>query len=113
MFYRGLMVGASFSEFNSTLAIATAYFNGQPYHTQGITVAMMDNALLRYFTQSDAHEIVTINHPLRPNAEVEQESDIRENFVLTFVVSITMMFGNYSIPEFYFINNTKLFSHSA
>ena len=89
------MIGGYFSDINSTHSTATAYFNGQPYHTAGITISMLDNALLRYFTNSDDNEIVTINHPLPNNVEVELQEDLTSNFILTFIVSITMMFGNY------------------
>ena len=89
------MIGGVFSDINSTYSIATAYFNGQPYHTAAITISMLDNALFRYFTNSDDNEIVTINHPLPNNAEVELQEDGTYNFFLTFIVSITMMFGNF------------------
>ena len=91
------MIGNVFSDINSPYSIATAYFNGQPYHTAAITISMVDNALLRYFTNSDDNEIVTINHPLPNNAEAEVREEQTDNFLLTFVVSITMMFGNYPL----------------
>ena len=90
------MIGSVFSDvIDSTYtSIVTAFYNGQPFHTAGITISMLDNALLRYFTNNDTNEIVTINHPLPNNAEVELEEDGTANFFLTFIVSITMMFGN-------------------
>ena len=91
------MIGSIFSDRNATNATATAQYNGQPYHTAGITLVALDNALLRYFTNSSDHEIVTINHPLPHNEDIQQEEDVQSNFILTFIVSLTMMFGKCSL----------------
>ena len=71
----------------------TAHFNGQPFHSAGITVAMMDNALMRYFLGNPDHEIVTVNHPLPLENEDQLDADLVTNFFISFTVSLTMMFG--------------------
>ena len=87
------MVGGSFTGTNATHTTVTAHFNGQPYHPAGITLAMMDNALMRYFLESPDHEIVTSNHPLPLENEDQLDEDILTNFFISFSVSLTMMFG--------------------
>ena len=69
------IISADFNESPNKLStIITAYFNNQPYHTPAVTVNMITNGMLKYFTNS-SNSITVINDPL-PRSIADQLNDL-------------------------------------
>jgi ATP-binding cassette subfamily A (ABC1) protein 3 len=86
------IVAASFENKSSAnVTSATAYFNNQAYHSPGMTLNVLNNAVLKYFTQKEA-VITTINHPL-PRGVKERVDDETETLAIGFSVSFCVLFG--------------------
>lgn len=68
------MVGATFTQEPDDSVSVIAHFNNQPFHTAPLTLNLMTNALLRFFSNSSS-SITVINHPLPRNIK-EQAEDL-------------------------------------
>ncbi|KAL3853225.1 hypothetical protein ACJMK2_016781 [Sinanodonta woodiana] len=90
-FNRRYIVAGSFDFNDRTTVIATAHYNGQPYHGPGISLTYMMNGLMGYFNSS--YTISTTNHPL-PKKLTDNTRGI---YFLTngtaFTIAISILFG--------------------
>ncbi len=83
-------IAASFLQINNKTN-ATGLFNDQAYHTPGITLNALDNALLQRYV-NDSYTLNTVNDPL-PQTIKEQVYD-QINFDFNgFVISFNVLFG--------------------
>ncbi|CAH1776854.1 unnamed protein product [Owenia fusiformis] len=93
---RRQMIAATFDSTNASrinrTAKAIGHFNNQAYHTPAITLTVLDNALLNYYTNSTNMDIQTTNHPL-PRTVTEQINDSFAGALIGFTISICVMFG--------------------
>ena len=69
------LVATRFEATAGNRVAVTAYFNNQPYHVPAVTVNILTNGLLKYFTKSNENTITVINHPLPRNIK-EQADDL-------------------------------------
>ena len=65
----------------------------QAYHTPAISLCLMDNALLRFFTGLEDLYIETINHPLPKSQAQLAEEEAAKDFGWSFMVSSNILFG--------------------
>ena len=84
------IVAAEFQAVNSR-ADVTAYFNNQAFHSPGVTVGVIGNAILRYVC-GDAYTIATTNHPLPQTAQDMVNDKVLEEEE-GFTISFNVMFG--------------------
>ena len=73
--------------------IFVGLFMNQAYHTPAISLSLMDNALLRFFTGLEDLYIETINHPLPKSQAQLAEEEADEDFGWSFMVSSNILFG--------------------
>ncbi|XP_074649372.1 phospholipid-transporting ATPase ABCA3-like isoform X2 [Tubulanus polymorphus] len=84
------LIGATFSSNNgSTLAVGG--FQDQAYHTPGITLNLVDNALLHHLTNLN-YTIHTTNHPL-PRTTEDKINDSFAESMIGFSIAIFLCFG--------------------
>ncbi|KAK6173673.1 hypothetical protein SNE40_017083 [Patella caerulea] len=94
-FYNHRMVlGADFASNFKNGASIKGFYNGKPYHSAGITVSFMMNALARVVSGDDTVSITTRNHPLPPSSSSNNNNDYSDEGDLTgFIIGLCMMFG--------------------
>lgn len=85
------LVGADMIEGGPTLNL-TAYFNNQAYHTPGITLAVLYNALLHFVTNDSSQYLQVTNHPL-PRTVNDIISDETTRETTGFTVAFNIVFG--------------------
>ncbi|RZB38621.1 ATP-binding cassette sub-family A member 3-like, partial [Asbolus verrucosus] len=96
---RRYIVGASFNE-----TVATAWFNGEPYHSLPLALSLMLNAL--YKTQlSKEKSINFINHPLPLSLDTQIES--MQLSVKGIQLSIALGYGMAFVASFYVLFSIK------
>ena len=85
------LIAADFSN-DSDKTDATAFFNNQAFHTPGITLNALDNAILKYVSNNSDAVISTTNHPL-PRTVTEKVQDQLTQGFEGGVISFNMLFG--------------------
>eukprot|EP00045_Choanoeca_perplexa_P016896 m.234753 g.234753 ORF g.234753 m.234753 type:complete len:1739 (-) comp17391_c0_seq2:66-5282(-) len=89
-FNKNSMFGFSF-EPSDILLKPVVWFNGNGYHTIAEGLLLMQQALLRNFTDSDNFALTMTNSPL-PRNDLERAQDQSDN-MMGFYVSFTIVFG--------------------
>ncbi|KAK6174033.1 hypothetical protein SNE40_017383 [Patella caerulea] len=87
-----MVIGADFTSLNTTTTSIRGFYNGKPYHSPGITVSFMMNALAKVVSADDTVSITTRNHPLpqAPSSNINYGSNSPTN---GFIIGFCMMFG--------------------
>lgn len=88
---RHFMVAAAIENASDSLVKTTAFFNNQAYHTPGMTLAVLANASLKYFTNM-SYSMTTVNHPL-PRTLNDKAQDELTKETTGFTISFNLMFG--------------------
>ncbi len=70
---------------------ATAFFNGQAYHSAPISLGAITNTILRFLLGIN-HSIVSVNHPIPRDVEDEINDKLRELY-MGFTLSFNILFG--------------------
>ncbi len=65
----------------------------QAYHTPGISLNLLDNALLRFLTGRVDYAIETVNHPLPKSSAQRAEEEAASDLAWSFMISANVMFG--------------------
>ena len=90
--YRRYIVAGDFYETAGSDVLSTAHFNGQPYHSTGISLQLTMSGLLKHFTNS-SYSISAVNHPLPKKLG----DNARRLFFNTngtgFTIAISILFG--------------------
>ncbi|KAJ8301076.1 hypothetical protein KUTeg_020063 [Tegillarca granosa] len=73
-------------------ATFSAFFNQKAYHSPGISLSYVTNAILQMFTD-DSHSISTSNHPLSAVPRKEATDSSSSNILIGFAISSTVLFG--------------------
>lgn len=71
----------------------TAYFNGQPFHTPGISLAYLMDAIFKYSKKSDAYSITTINYPFKLSIDEDNRANFFTYMGTAFSLSFQIVFG--------------------
>ncbi|XP_067683948.1 phospholipid-transporting ATPase ABCA3-like [Haliotis asinina] len=83
-----IIIGAQFKSSREAISL----YNGQPFHSQPISLSFMMNAILKHFTSQD-HSITTINSPLPLDAKGTSERTLGTVAALGFSVAFCIIFG--------------------
>lgn len=65
----------------------------QAYHTPAISLSILDNALLRYFLQTEDYAIETSNHPLPKTVAQLAEEETAQDLGWSFMIASNVLFG--------------------
>ncbi|KAL5014325.1 hypothetical protein ScPMuIL_008595 [Solemya velum] len=90
IFRRRYPIATDFQE-NNVMNV-TSFFNDQPYHSPGISLALSLNAVMKYFTD-DQHSIHMTNFPLPRDTTEQAQTNMLMNLILGFNISFTILFG--------------------
>ncbi|XP_046356672.2 phospholipid-transporting ATPase ABCA3-like [Haliotis rufescens] len=85
---RKMIIGAQFKSSKEAVGI----YNGQPYHSEPISLSFMMNAILKHFTSQD-HSITTINNPLPYQGKTSKGHSVFSILFLGFSVAFCLLFG--------------------
>jgi len=86
------IVASTYEETSDTQVNVTAFFNNQPFHVVPLSINLMTNSFLRYFSKSSNASITVINHPLPRNFK-EQADDLTTKNQTGFQVGSGLTFG--------------------
>ncbi|KAL4240689.1 ATP-binding cassette sub- A member 3 [Mactra antiquata] len=86
------LIGANFKENKDKTRNITAYFNNQAFHTPGISLTMLANALYKYVTNDTSSNILVTNHPL-PRTIHDKIRDEMTSETTGFTVAFNIVFG--------------------
>ena len=87
----GSFVGSDASELNRS-TVTIAHFNNEAYHTTGISLNYLQNAVLKFFA-GVKYQITTINHPLPRRSTTQATDELNTGYVVSFIVSWCVSFG--------------------
>ncbi|KAK7485122.1 hypothetical protein BaRGS_00023662, partial [Batillaria attramentaria] len=90
-----VIVGAKFEQSDSSDVMATAYYNGQPYHAQPVSLLYLLNAMARQYADENFKIQTGINpFPKDEDADAEQSALLASStgFSVGFCISIGMAF---------------------
>ncbi|XP_070574890.1 phospholipid-transporting ATPase ABCA3-like isoform X2 [Ptychodera flava] len=89
-YFNDLVAGFTLTEDknNTNTTLVIAWYSNQPMHANAESLAVLDNALLQYFTNS-SYQLVVTNHPL-PGSSSEQVSDEAQQ---SMILAICAVFG--------------------
>ena len=95
---RSYMAAATFDDINVTLnrnesIWFTGWFNNEAYHTPGITLSLVGNALLDYFVKNKNHDVEVSNHPLPLFQSAETQQNVLTAGTSAFMISYNITFG--------------------
>lgn len=71
----------------------TAYFNGQPFHTPGISLAYLMDAIFKYSKNSNDYSITTINYPFKLSIDEDDRANFFTYTGTAFSLSFQIVFG--------------------
>jgi ATP-binding cassette subfamily A (ABC1) protein 3 len=86
------MVAASFSDLRSGRHKLVAHFNNQPYHNAAMSLNMVMNAVLQFFTDGEYSTYVE-NHPLPRSRDTRVQEELDSNITMGFIISWNVSFG--------------------
>jgi ATP-binding cassette, subfamily A (ABC1), member 3 len=91
------LIGTAFEQNNDnqndpSIIKLVGYFNGQPYHVRPLTLNLLTNSLLKYYSNSTTSHINIINHPL-PRNVTEKISDLQLKDMTGFKIATGLTFG--------------------
>lgn len=96
MYNTDYMVAGSFianaSWWLNKSTVAVAHFNNEAYHSIGISMNYLGNAMLKLFGNEN-YAVKTINHPLPRTDTARVIDDLNTGFVVSFIVSWCVSFG--------------------
>ncbi|XP_044269819.1 phospholipid-transporting ATPase ABCA3-like [Tribolium madens] len=99
------IVGASFTYDENSNPILTAWFNNNPYHTPGLSLGLILNALYKVVLGKN-HSIVFANHPLPFTMNTKVDRLLRGNN-MGFQVSFNIGFSMSFVSSFYILFYVK------
>ncbi|XP_050415060.2 phospholipid-transporting ATPase ABCA3 [Patella vulgata] len=87
-----MVIGADFVSVNTKTTSIRGFYNGKPYHSPGIAVSFMMNALAKVVSSDDTVSITTRNHPL-PQPTSNNYDYGSDSVTNGFLIGFCMMFG--------------------
>jgi ATP-binding cassette subfamily A (ABC1) protein 3 len=86
------MVATTYEQTGDRKVNVTAFFNNQPFHAVPLSINLVTNGFLKYFSGSESASIRVINHPLPRNIQ-EQADDLTTKNQTGFQVGSGLTFG--------------------
>ncbi|KAH3872038.1 phospholipid-transporting ATPase ABCA3-like isoform X2 [Dreissena polymorpha] len=86
------LVAAAIESTEDSVLQVKSFFNNQAFHTPGVSLAMVGNALLRYVMNSSDYSLGVINHPL-PRTASDKFRDESTSETTGFTLAFNIVFG--------------------